>query len=81
MIVNGLNVTVDSNGDLVVEGLGVVHNPLTSLDLSVDYGQLWLSIWAEGLYNKPVSARIRALLLNSLDLSVQKVIQAITKQT
>lgn len=78
MIVRGLDVTVADNGDLHVEGLGVIDNPLKGLDLGIDVGQLWLALWAENQHNKPDSKRVRAILLNALDLSVQKVLQAIS---
>ncbi len=81
MKIRGMYVTVAENGDLMIEGVGVVVNPLRQLDLRVDIGQLWLGIWAEALYDKPNAQRIRALLLNSMDLSVQQVIQAITTKS
>ena len=79
MKVRGVEVAVDEAGDLLVEGLGKIDNPLQGLELKVDIGELWLGIWAEELYLKPNAQRIRALLLNSMGLSVQQVIQAITK--
>lgn len=73
-----LKVSVMDNGDLQVEGLGVVANPLTKLDVGIDLGQLWLALWLEDQHNQPNPARVRAILLNSLNLSVQQVLQAIT---
>lgn len=78
-LVKGLSVDVLPDGDLQVEGLGRVPNPLKSLELTPDLGQLWLALWAEDQHFKPNSARIRGILLNNLNLSVAQVIQAITQ--
>lgn len=77
MKIRGMEVTVAEDGDLIVDGLGTVANPFKGITPQVDIGQLWLQIWAEDLHNKPNAQRIRSILLNSVNLAVAQVLQAL----
>lgn len=73
-----VTVTVLENGDLDVDGLGVIDNPLVGrVTLEpIDLGSLWFKLWAEDLHNNPNSGRVKAILLNELNISVGEILSA-----
>ena len=73
-----VDVVVMDNGDLEIQGLGVVENPFKEVEFpEIDKGELWMRLWAEGLINNPHPGRIRAILMNLQNLSVSIVLDKI----
>lgn len=78
---HGLDVVIGEDQHLHVLGSDlVIENPFLGSGVEVDLGLLWASIWAEDLHNRPNPHRLRALLLNAAQVSVNRIMTILTKE-
>lgn len=81
-VIRGLNVELGDDQNLHVIGTDwVIKNPLIGKGLELDLGQLWWAIWSEDQHNKLDPIRLKAMLLNSAQMSVGRLMEILKEDT